>query len=386
MKRLLSILAILIVIFGIGISSVLTNVRWEDIRLPRLELETPQSEVSAPQIKESVKLVEEESAVVELVEKLSPSVVTVKVKQTRTFFEFDPFDPFGFFGRPQQREQNIERNIGSGFFVTGDGWVVTNKHVVSATEAKYEVVTAKGDTLEISQIYRDPANDLAILKVNGGGKYQPLDLGDSDELKVGQTVIAIGTPLGEFQGSVTKGIISGLGRGIEAGSPLQGYVERLDNIIQTDAAINPGNSGGPLVNIAGQVIGVNTAVASGAENIGFAIPINVIKDALDNFRTTGSFQRAFLGVSYRMVTRELSIMNEIPEGAFIVEVQEGSAAEKAGIKEGDILVEFDGQRVSEKNDLAKNIGRKKAGDRIKLKIWRDGEEITTTVTLGEFGQ
>jgi serine protease Do len=378
MKRLLTFVAIILLLFGLGIQAGVLDIGKINSRLPRLQIP---SKEKTPKIKESVKLVEEESDIVNIVDKLSPSVVTVKIKQTRKFFEVNPFDPFSFFNRPQQKEQKIERNIGSGFFVSSDGWVVTNKHVVSERDAKYEVLTIKGKTLQVSKIYRDPSNDIAILKVKGGNEYQALELGDSDKLKVGQTVIAIGTPLGEFQGTVTKGIISGLGRGIDTGSPFAGYVERLDNIIQTDAAINPGNSGGPLVNIAGQVIGVNTAVASGAENIGFAIPINVVRDALKSFKDTGSFQRAFLGVSYKIITRELSVMNDIPEGAFILEVTEGSAAQRAGIKKGDIIIKFDGKRVNKKNDLAKLIKKKKAGDNVLIVIWRDGDEKSLQVKL-----
>ena len=380
MKRLLTVLVILGLLVGVG--SSLGWVRWEDLPLPRIEV--PRQVETTPAVPEKVRVVEEESAVIRIVQQVRPSVVTVKIKQTQRILEFSPFDPFGFFTVPREKEQKIERNIGSGFFVTSDGWVVTNKHVVSKQDAKYEVLTVEGKTLEVVQIYRDPANDLAILKVKtGGNKYQPLELGDSDKLQVGQTVIAIGTPLGEFQGTVTKGIISGLGRGIEAGSPFEGYVERLDNIIQTDAAINPGNSGGPLVNLAGQVIGVNTAVASGAENIGFAIPINVVKEALANFRATGSFQRAFLGVAYRIVSRKLSILNNIPEGAYIERVQPDSPAEQAGIQEGDIILEFDGKRVNQANDLAKLIKQKKAGERVKVRLWREGKEIELTVALGK---
>ncbi len=213
---------------------------------------------------------------------------------------------------------------------------------------------------------------------------KPVEMGDSANLKVGQLVVAMGTPLGEFRGSATKGIISGLGRGVEAGSPLEGFVERLDNVIQTDAAINPGNSGGPLINSSAQVIGVNTAIASGAENIGFAIPINVVKDALLEFNKTGGFSRPYLGVSYRMVTKQLAIINEIPQGAFVVEVIEQSASDKAGVKTEDIITKIDGEKIADDNGgLAKIISSKKVGQQVKLIVWRNEKEIELTATLGE---
>ena len=194
-------------------------------------------------------------------------------------------------------------------------------------------------------------------------------------------MVAAGTPLGEFRGTVTKGIVSGVGRGITTGSPYEGYVERVDDVIQTDAAINPGNSGGPLVNSGAQVIGVNTAVASGAENIGFAIPINVIKEALDNFNKTGVFSRPYLGVSYQMIGRELSILNYLPEGAYVREVVEGSPADKAGIKQGDIIMKFDGKRIAGDNGLAQLISKKKIGDSVDLSVFREKKTIDLKATL-----
>jgi serine protease Do len=207
-------------------------------------------------------------------------------------------------------------------------------------------------------------------------------MGESDKLKVGQFVIAIGTALGEFKDTVTTGVISGLGRGITAGSVFEGYVERLDNVIQTDAAINPGNSGGPLLNSAGQVIGINVAVAAGGQNIGFAIPINVIKESIDNFNKTGKFERPFLGIRYRMISRDVALMNDVPQGAYVVEVVEGSAADKAGIKAGDIITKFDNQSFKDENvDLAKLISQKKVGDKASLTIWSDGKEMNKEIIL-----
>ncbi|MCX7881139.1 MAG: trypsin-like peptidase domain-containing protein, partial [Patescibacteria group bacterium] len=203
-------------------------------------------------------LVYEESVITKVVEESLPSVVTVgiiKTTSTNDIFEIDPFNPFSPFYRIPGQKKKIEQNIGSGFIISSDGLIITNKHVVSDTDASYKVLANDNKKYQVEKIYRDPLNDLAILKINAS-HLKPLKLGDSNNLKLGQLVIAIGTPLGEFTNTVTQGIISGLGRGITAGSPFEGYVEKLDNVIQTDAAINPGNSGGPLLNSQGEVIGI----------------------------------------------------------------------------------------------------------------------------------
>jgi serine protease Do len=280
----------------------------------------------------------EESVVIDVVEKYGPSVVTVGIKKTETItnpFE-GIFDPFGFFSTPGQQteEKEVEQDIGSGFVVSSDGLVVTNKHVVSDTSASYRIFTRDNKLYEVERIYRDPTNDLAILKVNvSGGSLQPIELGDSSNLKVGQFVIAIGTALGEFRNTVTTGVISGLGRGIMAGSPLEG-TENLENVIQTDAAIDPGNSGGPLLNSLGQVSGINVAVASGAQNIGFALPINTVKETLDNFNATGQFSRPYLGVRFRLIDEKEAIAKDWVQGAGVVQIIVGSPAEKSGILPG----------------------------------------------------
>ena len=362
-KNLL-LIAALIVSIGLGISSGAFGFTWKDIntnlKLPGLP------KVEVPQLTEKTKIVNEESLVIDVVDKVSPSVVTVgisKIARTPRLFEIDPFDPFNVFREQQpSKEEQIEQDIGSGFIVTSDGLIVTNKHVVADTEAKYRVITKDDKEYEVKKIYRDPTNDLAILKIDppaGGPGLKPIEMGDSGKLKVGQMAIAIGTALGEFRNTVTTGVVSGLGRGITAGSPFEGFAEKLDNVIQTDAAINPGNSGGPLLNSSGQVIGVNTAIAGEAENIGFAIPINIVRDALANFNATGQFNRPFLGIQYRMVTRELSLLNEIPEGAYIMDVVEGSAADRAGIQAEDIVTNIAGEKITESNDLAKVISAKK---------------------------
>ncbi len=308
----------------------------------------------------------EENMVTGVVEKVGPSVVTVGIKKTQRVLR----DPFGIFGL-QTQEKKIEQDIGSGFVILADGLIVTNKHVVSDTSAKYNVFTNDDKSYEVKKIYRDPTNDLAILKIDASG-LKPVELGDSGKLKVGQYVIAIGTALGEFRHTVTTGVVSGLGRGLGDG---------LDNVIQTDAAINPGNSGGPLLNSVGQVIGVNTAISSEGQNIGFALPINIVKDAIDNFNKTGQFTRPYLGVKYKTIDQKLAILNEIPTGAYVQEVVPGSPAEKAGILEEDILTTMDGKKLADDNALAKLIAGHKVGDKVTIELWRDGETKKITAVL-----
>ncbi len=223
----------------------------------------------------------ENNSLVTAVKKAIPAVVTVKITQTYSDYsiEFDPFNFFSPFRRVPGKTYQTTQNIGSGFIVRRDGLIVTNKHVVADENARYSLITNDKKEYVIEKIYRDPANDLALLKI-AAPDLPALTLGNSAELELGQTVMAIGTPLGQFTNTVTAGIISGLGRGITAGSRYEGYVERLENVIQTDAPINPGNSGGPLLNDRGEIIGVNTAIAAEGQNIGFAIPVNIVKELL----------------------------------------------------------------------------------------------------------
>ena len=334
---------------------------------------------------EKVKITNEESVIIDVVEKVSSSVVTVAIVNNRSLgrvFDINPNDPFNIFGAPGG-SQKTEQDIGTGFIISADGLIVTNKHVVSSTGSKYKVVTKDDKSFEVQKIYRDPVNDLAILKINTSN-LTPITIGNSSKLKVGQMAIAIGTALGEFRNTVTVGVISGLGRGITAGSPFEGYVERLDNVIQTDAAINPGNSGGPLLNSSGEVIGVNTAVSSEGQNIGFALPINTVKEALDEFNKTGKFSRPFLGVRYKIITRDLALLNDVPEGAYVQDVIDGSPADEGGVQTEDIITKIDGIKVTDKDGgLAKAISGKKVGDRVALEIWRDTETKNITVTLSE---
>lgn len=329
------------------------------------------------------KILKEESVVIDVAERVSPSVVTVSIQiPARRILEFSPFG--GFTSRI---EGGQPQDIGTGFVVSTDGLIVTNKHVVANTEATYQVITQDDKEYEVVQISRDPSNDIAILKIDASS-LKPVELGNSDNLKVGQFVIAIGTALGEFRHTVTTGVISGLGRGIVAGSVFEGFVERLDDVIQTDAAINPGNSGGPLLNSAGQVIAVNVAVAQDAENIGFAIPIDIVKQGLEQFKATGKFvSKPFLGVEYQMISQRSAIMNEVPTGVFVVNVVPNSPADNAGILPDDIITKFDGKELKEEEGgLAEAISQKKPGDQVEIEVWRGGETSKVLITLSEFSE
>lgn len=350
--------------------------------------------IKIPSIQQPIgreKVVYQESVITDVVEKTLPSVVTIGIKTTRSAegrIEINPFNPFSPFREIPNAEEEIEQNIGSGFIVSEDGLIITNKHVVRNVDAGYSVITTDQEEYVVDQIYRDPLNDLAILKVDAKN-LKPLKLGDSSKLKLGQLAIAIGTPLGEFQNTVTVGIISGIGRGITAGSPFEGFVEKLDNVIQTDAAISAGNSGGPLLNSSGEAIGVNTAVAAEGQNIGFAIPINVVTTLIKDFQERGgSFERPYIGVRYQMVDQRTAILNDVVAGAYVESVVEGSPAAEAGIQPDDIITRIDGTRLDGSDDesLAKIILNKKIGDTVQVEVWRDGDTETVEMKLEAYNE
>lgn len=368
MKKIIYLFLIIALVFGAVAFDRVVGFAFLDRFLTKNSLNT-----------ESRSVVREESVVIDIADKVSPSVVTVSVKTPRQ--RFLQYSPFGGFSEGERGGETAD--IGSGFIVSADGTIVTNKHVVSG-EGTYQIITSDDKEYEVKSISRDPNNDIAVLQVNASD-LKPVSLGNSDNLKVGQFVVAIGTALGEFRHTVTTGVVSGLGRGITAGSAFEGYVEKLDNVIQTDAAINPGNSGGPLLNSKGEVIGINVAVAAGAENVGFAIPVNVVKNALAAYNSNnGAFpNKAFLGVRYQVVSKKTAIANDVVAGMYVVNVVAESPAEEAGIQVDDIITKIDGVEVGEKTDLAEIIAKKKPGDKIKVDFWREGENKTVEVTLSE---
>jgi serine protease Do len=349
--------------------------------------------------------VDYEEAVVAAVENASPSVVSIVTSKNLPVIEQCPYNPFGDlppefqqFFRDQApfyapcntgKTQKQEIGGGTGFFVSSDGLVVTNKHVVADASADYTVLTNDGKTHDAKVLARDPVNDLAVLKVEGAG-FKAATIGDSDSAKLGQTAIAIGNALGEFRNTVSVGVISGLARTVTASGQGIG-TETIQGVIQTDAAINPGNSGGPLLNLRGEVIGINTAIASGAQNIGFAIPINQVKRAIDSVKSTGSIQVPYLGVRYIAVNDELKTSQKLSVnyGALVRGTQDGpgvipgSPAAKAGIKAEDIVLEVGGVKVDNDNSLGMLIQRHNVGDTVTLTVLRGNQTLTLSATLTE---
>ena len=284
------------------------------------------------------------------------------------------------------------QGAGTGVIIRSSGLILTNKHVVPEGVSDISVVTSDGKKLAAKVVDRDSLNDLAFIKVDGGSNNLPAaTLGDSSKLKPGQTVIAIGNALGQFQNTVTSGIVSGVGRPIEAADSSGGSSEALYNLIQTDTAINPGNSGGPLVNISGEVIGINVAASTDAENIGFAIPINDAKPSIDQVVNNGKITTAYLGVNFIPVTQEVAgyINSTATHGAYIYSdgrspaVASGSPADKAGIKSGDIILKVNNQDIDEANPLSSVIAKFKPGDIVDVSILRGQDQISLKVTLGE---
>lgn len=342
-----------------------------------------------------------ESFVVNAVKKTNPAVVAITLTKEVPKYELAPQsgqNPFGglfpnfFFNFPQYQQNGTEKREiggGSGFFVSADGLIVTNKHVVDQKDVSYTVFTNDGEKHEAKVVALDPVLDIALIKIEGSG-FPYLTLGDSDKLEVGQSVIAIGNALGEFRNTVSVGVVSGLARSITAGDN-SGASELLDQVIQTDAAINPGNSGGPLLNLSGQVIGVNVAIAAGSQNVGFALPVNSVRGAVESVEKTGKIVRPYLGVRYVPVTPEMKDKNKltVDYGVLVkagtdaseLAVLPGSPADKAGIVENDIILEVNGTKLDDKTSLASIIRVKNIGDVVTLKILHRGEEKTVSVTL-----
>jgi S1-C subfamily serine protease len=351
--------------------------------------------------------VSEEERRIATVERTAPAVVSVVVTKDVPVFEQYYSNPFGDsffndffgdfnFGMPQLRQKGTERQevgAGTGFIVSADGLIVTNKHVVLDEEAEYTVITSDGEQHDAEVLGRDPANDLAVLRITPeDGAIFPHISFATEEPRVGQSVIAIGYALGEFSNTVSTGIVSGLARDITAGDS-RGNSERLYDVIQTDAAINPGNSGGPLLNLAGRAIGVNVAVERGAQGIGFALPISDVRRVVDSVIETGKISRPFLGVRYIMINPDVAQANQLPYeyGALVVRgerqidlaVTPGSPADLAGIVENDIILEINGQQLTADQPLAHVVRNLQAGSSITMKIFHKGEEKELQVELAE---
>ena len=324
------------------------------------------------------------SSFADLAERLMPSVVNISTTQTVVTksnpfpgFEFPPGSPFGDmfkeFGTPQERQSSA---LGSGFIIEEKGIVVTNNHVIDGAEDI--VVQVNGEKkFNAKVIGADPLSDIAVLQLDTKEKFIPVKFGDSDKARIGDWVIAIGNPFG-LGGTVTSGIISARNRSIG--------LSRYEDYIQTDASINSGNSGGPLFDMNGDVIGINTAILgrSGNVGIGFSIPSNSAKIVIDQLIEFGETKRGWLGVRIQDVTKEIAEIENLdePRGALVASVASGSPSEKAGVKAGDIILEFNGERIQEMKELPIIVARTEVGKKVKVKIWRSKKEITKTITLG----
>ncbi len=377
--QLIALVVFISIIFGFlagAISSAFFYVQIKDY-LEKLNIlpQTVEREIVEKEIvREYLPQTFQEEAIIKVVKEVSPAVVSI---------------------------MKGEIEGGTGFIVSEDGMILTNKHVVLDEETEYTIFTNDGRKFSAKVLARDPIQDLAVLgieqekTVDGNGEFvlesfPIVKLGDSDKLESGQTVIAIGNALGEFRNTVSVGVISGLGRKITASGG--GFVEILEDVIQTDAAINKGNSGGPLLNLRGEVVGINTAMALEAQSIGFAIPINKAKKDIEQVKTIGKIVYPFLGIRYVLINEKIKEENDLPVdyGAFVIDGEPGepaiwpdSAAEKAGLKEGDIVLEFNDEKITTENTLAKIIVKYNPGDEIVLKILRGTKEISVEVTLDE---
>jgi len=366
-----------------------------NIDLPEVEIVEKDDQVYSSQ----------EELVVKAVEDIWPAVVSIVVSKDVPIMEnylSDPFEEFFEFPFeleiPQSEQKGTERQeigSGTGFIISSDGLVLTNKHVVLDEEADYTVFTNDGESYTAKVLAKDAIQDIAVLKIDqsNGEPFSVVKFGDSDKLKSGQTVVAIGSALGEFRNTVSVGVISALGRTITASGG--GLVETLEDVIQTDAAINKGNSGGPLLNLRGEVIGINTATVMGAQSISFAIPINYAKRGVDQVKATGKIVYPYLGVRYVLVDATIKEKNDltVAYGAWIIKGSAGepavvpeSAADLAGLKENDIILEFEGEKIDLDNSLSKMIVKREPGDKVSLKIMRNGLEMTVTAILGERSQ
>jgi len=339
------------------------------------------------------------SPIVQIAKKVCPSVITVIV--SKDLPQVEDFYSFPYGGKEYimpMVEKGIKNHMektqiggGSGFIISKDGYVITSNHVVSDTTADYTVIIGPKHKYPAKILSRNPINDIAILKIEGR-KFPFIELDDSNKIQLGESVMAIGNALGEFTDTLSTGIVSGLSRYITAFGGLDHQMQNLRGLIQTDAAINPGNSGGPLVNMEGRVIGINTAMIMGAQNIGFAIPINYAKKDLEEIKKYGKIVIPFLGVKYVLLSKEMAKANKLPveNGAMVVRetlgeypVIKDSAADKAGIKEFDIILEFNNQKIMTQNTLAQILQKCKIGEESIFKVLRDGKTITLKAKLSE---
>ena len=346
------------------------------------------------------------SPAVPVIKKVMPAVVSIAIAKSLEALEREvPPDLQSLLpykdGHLQVPEEMIEKDGmvkiggGSGFIVDPSGIIVTNKHVVLDKEAQYTVILDSGEKVSAEILARDPVDDVAIMRIPGKEHGFPVvPLGDSSSVELGEEVLAIGNALGLFRNTVSKGIISGLARSIRAASEMEKkpHIQELRGLIQTDAAINPGNSGGPLVTLNGEAIGINAAIVFGAQNLGFAIPINSVKRDLEDLRVHGRIRRPLLGLRYLTIDESLQKKLNLPvaKGAFLIgqgphakAIIAGTPAERAGLKPRDIILEVNGEKLSEEVTIQDFLEEKEVGETLVMKVLRDGKEFTANVVLAE---
>jgi len=331
---------------------------------------------------------QEKSPIINAIKKIGPAVVSIVVSKNMP--KNKVLMPFGLVV-PSAQRQKVKVGGGSGFIVDPCGIILTNRHVVSDPNSEYTIVTSDEKKYKAKVLARDPINDIAIIKINAKG-LPHIKLGNSSQLELGQSVIAVGNALGTFKNTVSTGIVSGLSRFIHA-MDYSGHAEQLRGLIQTDAALNPGNSGGPLVDIFGQVIGINSAVVLGAQNIGFVIPINAAKKDLTDLKRYGRIMKPSLGLRYVLISKDIKEKYNLPVsyGALVMPEQApgghavlpGGPAARAGIKPMDIILEFGNKKVTKKNGLLEHIENCKVGEVVKCKILRNGQTGQFKIKLGE---
>jgi len=344
---------------------------------------------------------ENKSPIVQTVKKVLPSVVSITSSKYLNVIERgsnsleEEFFGHKFFSVRKPKKKKVKIGGGSGFIVEENGIILTNRHVIEDPEAEYVVILQNGEKLKPKILSCDPIDDVAILKIEKNN-LPSVELGDSSTLELGEQVIAIGNALGVFQNTISVGVISGLSRAITAQSNFTLESTRLRGLIQTDAAINPGNSGGPLVNVEGKVVGINAVVILGAENIGFALPINNAKKDLEELKKYGRVRQPFLGVRYILITKKLKEKFNLPVdfGALVISepdisgkektaVVMGSPAQKAGIREADIILELGGKRVTEDQPLIEILQEFQIGEELSIKVLRNGKEKILKAVLAE---
>ena len=389
------------VLFGIWLSTITSQNSLFSIKsfidsLRVYQLDTSNSSKSSATYDPKISY---EQAIINAVKNTSSSVVSITISKNVPVYKQEMVNPFGDnspfnFSIPQYVQKGTELQkvgAGSGFIVSKDGIVVTNKHVVIDKTAQYSAYTNDGKKFSAKVLAIDPVQDVAVIKIDANQEFTPVNFGDSSSLQIGQSVIVIGNALGQFQNTVSVGVVSGLGRTISASDQGGSFSEILEGIIQTDAAINAGNSGGPLLDLNGHVIGINTAMAEGGQNIGFAIPINIAKRAIQQVLENNKITYPFLGVRYVIINEDVKQQYKlsVDQGAFIIggnsspAVTKGAAADKAGVKEKDIILEINGEKITQNNSLSKIIMKYNPKDEISLKILRDSKEIMLKVVLGE---